>query len=459
MELASGDMFTGRLLQWNDEHLEIDSVHFGVVHVKAESVRRIYRLTENPLLVYSGLTGVAGWNVHDTEWREDGPFLETSQDDAKISGDFQIPDKAMIEFELSWPQKPNFALVLGADPDLKEDKRQDGWRLEMWDQLLGVLREHKDIADVDRVAMILPSVKRVHLIAYLDQLEGSIQIFTADGSPAGKISVPPVEGTKPGRGIRIVNRHGTIRLERLRIARWNGQLPTSIPKGEIAYHLADGTTQLGIPQGFDADTREYMFKVGDDVKRSSEADVVMSERGPPEAVEARSMATMLQDGTRLSGQLERVEAASLVVQCPDISEALTIPQIGVRALVMSPTAAEKAAEEGSGRPGRLTIDGQNLAGWLIDGKKTDEAACFVWQPKTSRTSSAIKSRAAGEIVYREARKAVPVEQAQVRERPGANFLDIFLQKANTPPAERATTVDHNIHLRSGDIIPCNVLSI
>ncbi|MCA9046294.1 MAG: hypothetical protein KDA69_18360, partial [Planctomycetaceae bacterium] len=319
VELASGDMFTGRLLQWNDQHLEIDSVHFGVVHVKAESVRRIYRLTENPLLVYSGLTGVAGWNVHGTEWREDGPFLETSQDDAKISGDFQIPDKAMIEFELSWPQKPNFALVLGADPDLKEDKRQDGWRLEMWDQLLGVLREHKDIADVDRVAMILPSVKRVHLIAYLDQLEGSIQIFTADGSPAGKISVPPVEGTKPGRGIRIVNRHGTIRLERLRIARWNGQLPTSIPKGEIAYHLADGTTQLGIPQGFDADTREYMFKVGDDVKRSSEADVVMSERGPPEAVEARSMATMLQDGTRLSGQLERVEAASLVVQCPDIS--------------------------------------------------------------------------------------------------------------------------------------------
>lgn len=458
IELASGDMLTGTLKSWTAENVELDSPHFGTLHIHPDALRRIYRLEGNPLLVYAGLTGLGDWRTHDTPWKEDGPAIESDADEAMLSGDFQIPDKAVIEFEFSWPSKPNFAFVLAADPNAPKDSRQDGWRFEMWDQLLGVLREHKDVADVDRVAMILPTVSRIHLIAYLDQIEGTIQVFQADGTPAGKITVKPTPGAKPGRGLRLINRHGTIKLERLRIAHWNGQVPTSIPAGQVGLQFGEGESLIGSPQGFDPAQREYLFQENGQERRVPEAQFIMAEWGPPAQIPVRSVASMLQDGTRLSGSIERVEAQQLVLKSPDIDEALPLPHPKIRSLVMSERT--ELTEVNAGRRGRLEIDSLKLEGHLVPGTETAEANCIAWQPVGSRTGSPLRPGAHGHIIYRDAPKVDPTRQQPVQQRPAVNFLDIFLKNSDKPPTRKPQEInEHNIHLRSGDIIPCTVKSI
>ncbi len=65
---------------------------------------------------------------------------------------------------------------------------------------------------------------RTHLQAYLDQTEGRILVF----SPGGKqLADLKVAGNKPAAlsGIYLANIRGDVRLEWLRIGRWNGEIP------------------------------------------------------------------------------------------------------------------------------------------------------------------------------------------------------------------------------------------
>ena len=54
----------------------------------------------------------------------------TDRDGASIQGDFGIPDRASIEFELSWRSKADFVFALGVDDTENSVKR--AFRFEAW---------------------------------------------------------------------------------------------------------------------------------------------------------------------------------------------------------------------------------------------------------------------------------------------------------------------------------------
>ncbi|MBX3440155.1 MAG: hypothetical protein KF861_21885, partial [Planctomycetaceae bacterium] len=219
LELMGGDVLTGRFTDWSAENVGFDARHFGPLTIRREQIRRISRLDDNPLLIFPSLSGLTDWQVTSGEWREEGAHVWSNSEGAMLTGNLNLPEQAVIEFELSWTQTPNFVFAIGIDPQVAADDRRQGWRFESWRRVIAAVREETNVASVDHVQDLTKEGGRVHLMAFLDQSTGEMQVFRPDGTPSGKVAVqngnvPRADKPAIGRGIRLVNRHGDIRLER-----------------------------------------------------------------------------------------------------------------------------------------------------------------------------------------------------------------------------------------------------
>jgi thiol-disulfide isomerase/thioredoxin len=416
--------------------------------------------------VYAGLTGIGGWNQAGTAWREDGTQVFTAQDMAMASADVGLPEKALIEFELSWKKSASFVLAIGVNPDQKVDKRQEGWRFETWDGTLAIVREQPLAADVDKVMSISGESGRMQLTAYLDQTAGTMQVFLPDGTPAGKVTVVSeaaaagVKANPVARGVRLVNRRGELRLEKLRVSRWNGLLPTLKKAGQSHLDLADGKTVSGTIAGFDAEKREFTVRADDQETRVSLDKVVSADVSSGTAPSPRSVSVALQDGSRLSGKIEALGAADLVISHPEITEPLRIRYALLHGLNSLQPKPPEGMENFEGRRGRLEIAGLKLHGRLAPFVETADASSIAWHPEASLTSSPLLPNAAGKIVYRDPpppKPKTPVRQQVMiqQPRPKAVFLGPVAKKA----VQNDVAASHTLHLRSGDNIPCTIVSI
>lgn len=464
VELAPDDILVGRLVRWSDQTVELETERFGTLHVKRDAVRRLVRTDGNPALVYSGLTGTGGWNQSGTAWREDGTQIFTAQDMAMISADVGLPEKALIEFELSWKKSASFVIAIGVDPTQKTDKRQEGWRFETWDGTLAIVREQPLAADVDKVMSLSGESGRLQLRAYLDQAAGTMQVFLPDGTPSGKVTVVSeaaaagVTAKPAARGLRLVNRRGELRMEKLRVSRWNGLLPTLKKAGQSHLDLADGKTVSGTITGFDEEKREFAIRVDDQETRVPLDKVVSADVSNGFAGTPRSVSVALQDGARLSGKLESLGATDLVITNPEITEPLRIRYAQLHGLnnLQSKLLNETGTTEG--RRGRLEIGGLKLHGRLAPFVETADASSIAWHPEGSLTSSPLLPNAAGKIVYRDPPPPKPKASVQLRvqqPQPKAVFLGPIVKK----PVQKDVAAAHTLHLRSGDNIPCTIVSI
>lgn len=470
VELVTGDMLSGELRGWNDEWIDLQSDRFGPLHLKPQSVRRLYRLTDNPTVLFPSLTGLTGWRTNGKTWREDGPQIQTSDDQAVVTGNFDLPDTAVVEFELSWTDKPSFVLAIGVDPTGDDDKRQDGWRFETWGDTLTVVREQALRADVDRVHALIPSVKRTHLFAYLNQATGSLHVFHSGGTPAASIAVDPEADRQRGRGIRLINRQGGLRLERLRIARWNGVLPFSSEVDQAYCQLADGNAVAGHIIGLSEDRQTFRVRHGNVVRDVPAASLASAEVSFQADDRSGPVAMLLQDGTRLSGEIDFTSADRCVVRSPNVAEPLPVPFDQLRSMMTfqppDGTSTLAAQPPPGARRGRLEIGSLRLRGWLVPQAETADEHALAWQPEGSTLSSPLRPDASGRIIYVEASRTRPGQTSSpavtdARAQPGRNFADIFLKKARETPAAvvRPTARAHLLHLRSGDVVPCSVDAI
>jgi len=556
-ELSGGDVLAGQLRGWSDETVTIESPHFGTLSVRRGAVRRMYRIDENPALVFTGPSGLAGWTVGEAGWQEDGPQLWTDKPGASLTGDFDLPDRAVIEFEVSWTKTPDFVFAVGVDARSKADARLDGWRFETWgdrDRTLALVCERREIADVADLGMVVagkaspataapqrlnmfgvdpfrgamaaepndgidrthfqpkpgsvppPSKppepeKRVRLIAYLDQAAGSLKVFRPDGTPAGEVSVPP-EAAEPAaeadarplqglgalfdappenkqaglgparRGVRIVNGRGDLRLERLRIARWNGTLPSGA-EGGSRFDLVDGGVVAGEVVALREEAQEFVLRAADGERTVRVRDVVAAELSSEAPAEGRAATVNLQDGTRLSGAIGGSPPGEVMVISPDVVEPLRAARGSVRSIAFAGPDRDggggglAAVDAPQGRSGRLEIDGRNLAGALVAAAEAPGSSCLAWRPAGSRTGSPLRPGTAGRVVYREPPKPRPVVrstvtgQAFIRVQPRGGVMPTIRRPSQTLPSgpKRRQGPPHDMHLRSGDVIPCEVVAI
>ncbi len=259
-ELAAGDVLFGSLLGLDDKKAELDMPRLGRLHVRRDSLHRIYRWRDGADLIYLGPNGLTGWTepAGQKNWREESGQPTTDKEGAAIRGDFNLPAKAVVEFEISWKTKPDFVFALGVDDKDATVKR--AFRFEAWGGDLVVQRELEQEADLAVVQEVTAGPGRTHLQAYLDQEAGRILVF----SPGGKqLADLKVAGTKPVAlsGIYLANIRGDVRLEWLRIGRWNGEVPREARTDQARVHRVDGSIAYGQVTGYQPDKKEFVVKI------------------------------------------------------------------------------------------------------------------------------------------------------------------------------------------------------
>ena len=465
LELAAGDVLFGELLGLTDDVAEVEVARLGRLHVKRDQIRRLYRWSSGADLIYLGPNGLTEWKETAATklWREEGGQPLTDQEGASIRGDFHIPAQAIIEFELAWKTKPDFVFALGVADSDDETIFKRAFRFEVWDNELVVRCELGREADVDAVQETTTGAGRAHYLAYLDQEKGKLLVYSPSGVQRGQINVTP---RKPqvNSGLRLTNKRGDVRLERLRVSRWDGIPPREVQANKSRLHRTDGSIVYGQLSAFDPQEKQFTVRDGDEETKVAANQIASIFLSPPGEEATRAFRAFYLDGTRLSGDLTSISDDHLGLTNAAIQEPLRLPLSELRSLSVLKHEGLSETAKPEGRSGRLEMDGLKLHGRLANGREQPDASCLVWHPDHSATASPLRPGVAGRIVYRDPPPPKPktVAQPQMVQPQPVGFADAFLKALAGGPnvaAPQAVGGKRTMHLRSGDTVPCEVTKI
>ncbi len=464
VELSGGDQLFGNLVSLTADNIVLDVKRFGRLKIQRSHIRRILSWGKGAEVVYQGPRGLQGWDHSDenAKWTDEGGQLVTDAQDAFLHGDVGIPAQAGIEFEISWKEKADFVIAFGVDNNPKNI--QQAFRIEVWEQDLVLMRETDDEVDVTSLLKLKPNDGRLHLQAYLDQKNSRIFVYTADGRRLGDLEV--ARGNGAGKftypAVRLMNKRGDLRLERLRITEWNGEAPHNVQGETSRTHLADGTILNGGVESYDPEARQFIVLKDKKPVRIDENQVVSFSMPAEIPEEPRAINAIFPDNNRLSGSIVKIEDGKLSMKCPGIVGNVVFPVADLHSLAS--TQKNPPAPAGKEREGRLEIDGLRLRGHLVDGRGEGEASCLVFHPREASSGSPLRIGVAGRIVYRDPPPPEPQQPVQqrgrvIRRRGG--FWGNVIEKLSTGESSASAQVPAGraIHLRTGDVIPGTVKQI
>jgi thiol-disulfide isomerase/thioredoxin len=498
-ELTGGDVLFGTLLSLDEKVAELDVPRFGRLRVERSRIDRIFRWRDGSDLVYNGPNGLTGWREIEVpkprtepavvraragagvvingnvraqpapvpvpnpvppgpKWREEGGQLLTDREGAILQADIGLPARASLEFELSWKNKPDFTLALGVGLD--EKVVQQAFRFEVWEGQLVALRETEKEGDLASIQQVGDGPGRAYFQAFLDQELGRLLVFSANGESLADLKLG-ARSSPALPGVRLTNHQGGLRLERLRVGRWDGEIPRPTGADQSRIHLADGSIALGKVERFDSDTREFVVRDQDGESRIATDRIASIHLARPGDEAPRAFRATYQDGTRLGGDWVKVEGGALFLNAPGITGTLRLPLDGMRSLDI-PRREEKPREK-EALTGTLEMDGLRLEGRLVDSSARPESSCLAWQPLASMTASPLLPGASGRIVYRSPspKAAVFRQPAPVAPAPRnglAGLLNSFQRTVEQGPTSPSTE-RRSLYLRTGDIIPSAVTRI
>lgn len=516
IELSGGDVIYGDIIELSEVSLRVQASKAGSIHVKRANVQRIYRWKETAL-IYLGPSGLDDWDMEmpgistDGIWTDEGGWLRTTAKNASLFQDFGIPARSAIEFELTWNDVPDFELVLGprnlrgivdeVAPLPGKTPIEDEFRFEVWGGELVVVGESERDADVATVTPIASGPGAVRVQLYLDQEKQRLSIFSRSGKRTASVRL---HSRKPEvrSGLRITNRKGHLRLKHLRIAHWDGILPQDVQADKSRIHQTDGKIIYGQVTAFDAVSKTFMLNQDTrtvEIDAATVADVFLAPNVAADPLDspsgtvktpvdsqsktgAGSLAAyspgltkiICQDGSQFSGRLNGIQNGNVQLSCQSIDEPLLLPLDEIRSIVLQSTRIKTSEKPGGGgRDGRLELDGVRLKGRLLDGIETTASSCLVWHPDFSSNASPMAKGLSGRIVYRDPPKPVKkvtvtninqqVVIRRINRKPAIQgFGDVFKQLLTgriAPVQKPKFRSSQTLHLRSGDTIPCEVVSI
>jgi thiol-disulfide isomerase/thioredoxin len=458
-ELDQGTVLFGSLVGWASDKLEIDATRVGRVQVKPASIRRFYRVRDNGDVVYHGPSGLAGWQLTNPKaWREDFGHLAADQE-SSAEARIEIPDRAAIEFEISWKKKPDFVFAL-ASGNGDEKQLKEAFRFEVWANDLVIQRELENEADPAEIQKLTAGPGRAHFQVFIDQNLGRCLVFSASGSKLADIKVTAAN-PEVRSGVRLDNLKGDIRLERLRVVRWTGDLPREVKADQPRVQLLDGNVVYGRIVRIDPATGEMVLQGEAGEVRVAVDRVINAFQSFPDESQSPAVRVGYHDGIYVGGDLLKIADGSVWMTSPAVAGKLRLPQEGLRSIIV--VHPDSPGDGDSTEPiGTLELDGTRLRGRLTDGQAEAGASCLVWQPLGSTVGSHLRTGISGRIVYREPppppKTAQPQGRAGVARMMVVNGAVVQQQAPIKKPAGKGAA-QPSLYLRTGDTIPCEVTKI
>jgi thiol-disulfide isomerase/thioredoxin len=471
-ELSDGDLLYGSLVNVTPEQFEIQSPQLGQLHVARDQVCRLTPYSDSSKSEYRGPNGLAEWRPSGEQWNEEAGRLVSYTPHAEVQKELVIPDRARIEFEIAWNDIPEFAFVLAAGGTGEQLK--SGYRFEVWNRTLVLVRAGKVDGDVAIIADLNSSTDRIHFEAFYDQATGTLSVHSLDGKQLAEITVLEQKGT-PLRLVSLTNLGTNVRLEQLTIGPWSGKPPTQVDVDKPRVQMTDGTIVYGEVIGYHADAKQFVLRGEDSEEKFLDAAQVACVVPIAAAKPGNgSFRVGLHNGSRFSGELTKVADGKVYISRRGVEEPLTCAVADVRSLVG--LNSNDHAVHAPARVGRLELEGARSHGTLVEAAATgdDAKSCLVWQPLSSTTGSPLDRLASGRIVYRDPPPPPPkltqqereLQRVQQRRRPqpapgvvGAVLRVLSGDQAVDVPALPKPHGAGTLYLLAGDRIPCDVSEI
>lgn len=483
-ELSGGDILFGRLVALGESELEIDSPDFGRIHLQTSRLRRIARGVLGPdglrvpELAYLGPNGLDKWDLLDAELpaREENGAIVLDRPGSAVSSDVGLPLKAVIECELAWKAGTEFLFAFGVSKSDASVKKAFG--IEVWEDDLVARRETDTEADVASIAKIAKDEdSSVHLLIFLNRIEGRMQVFSSEGKQLADLNVRELD-PRLVTGVRLLSKKGTVRLSRLRVSHWSGELIPAVAWEKPRIHKADGTLVLGRPVRFDPEASQLIVKSEETETRiplDQIANIFLpassSANNPPPKLSGVSL--FLANGSRVSGQFLGVQDAAIQIQPPGIKEQLASPFKQILSLNAWESSHRNPLARGNAV---LQTEGLQLRGKFSkpDSPPPSSQSPLNWRPEMSHTSALLHSDASLAIKFHRivtpASEDPPAGNSPAKK---PNDKDPALFGFNLPPKPApapartrsansrsdAVAQQPSLHLVTGDTIPCTVTKI
>ncbi len=495
--LAGGGLFYGNLLAADEQTIRVATETLGELELRRDRIQRMFRWRNGEDRLYVGPGKIQAWqSTSDKAWSDAGGSLATDQPESMIAGDVGLPSQAAIDFKIAWDEMPNFRLFFGVDAETKlETSRFSGFRIEVWEDELVLLSENEQTADIALIGPIGSVPGHIRLSVLLDQAQQRVMVLGPDGQVAAEMQFEAEaseEAPKPFSGIGFENIRGSVRLESVVVSAGSDEMfAVAKPSGEAAW--LDGNEKLtGRLMAVEDDGETLIFEddqqatqrvaaerlmrltlqplpVEGDQPEDREADAVADPQDDPSPKEGTGELTViLRSGMRLVGKLQRITEEGMSLEMSALPAPIVIPLTDVRDLVVFAKEAPKPRKMEQ-RVGLLNAADTSLRGAFQEGVSEDDASCFVFAPLWADNSRPLRRDAAAEMIYGDQpNKAKPSINtiANQNVRNGVAVRQVLIQNAavpvevaNQPQAQAVPVKKRTLHLRAGDTVECEVLSI
>ena len=397
----SGDVLDGRLLDFTEQHVILQSRRLGTVRILRSAVRRFFR---RPQPGPTTTTGVDDWRsrqldkrepdrirpIGKSNWRTLKPTepalkwqtnaageLTTTTFGAEAFRDLKLPSVAEIELVLRWRNRPRFRIAF-ATPDSDKLSRETV-RLETWDDEL-TLRVLAGNGQFKQIHTLPKQSKSIRLRLMWSQRTGKLSVFSRDFEFFGTMRTG--NQSAPGHtGLYIQNLGTDLTLTALRVGDWHGAEPPEDTDRTSHILLAQGEAVFGQIQAYDPASRSLIVTDRAGGRRKIAIDqVAQVELGERQATRAnRPLELSYQDGAVLRGTLQSIDGSALVLETAYCDQPIRCQLAGANAIkiVKAGSAPDDRTDavlecEDTRLRGTLMppVSGDSFAWRLVDGTST-----------------------------------------------------------------------------------------
>jgi len=361
-----------------------------------------------------GVNKTSGWR------KGPGGHMQSNRKKAGIFGEIKLPKQFEIDLELNASTSPRFVLALGRDAlSASLDK---SLRLETWGEELVVVQDRI----FEPVMTIAEDQRDVRLRLAFASATDELQVYDASGRLL--VKVKGVQPTTGASGIFIRNRGEDLIVRRLSVyRRLNAGSGQTLDAARSRVHLIDGQVVYG---------RLYVTRGGAYVmdqagtRHNIDLDSIDRIASPGVQLAIRKDVTELgyADGAIVRGQLEQAHADQVILHTAFSETPVTCALAGASRLRFAPSTHAATASNGD-------IDQLFTASGRLRGRLSFDVAGspLSWQPSGV---------------------AQPLRLANA----GAARVERSSESVTKSPFFGTDRFPCRLHLKNGEIIPCQVLS-
>ena len=366
IQLIDGQTFLADIQSLDENVLKANSKRSGKFEIDRKSIASIYNRKISQTII-SGSLDLDRWESKQGGkrlWKsnQDGEVVATS-DDIHLYLESELPDSCLIDIEIGWDEKLDFAMALGVPRSPgKIDKVP---RLETWEG--AVVFSHDDDFEVV-LEELDEDAKLLKLLIHWDKKSNNIVIHDEQGVELASAKLK-TGGKFSKQGIFLQNKSGDITIKSIGIrsasAGFNPSITSIALKSDDAINAEvksfDGSTWKAI-----ADDKEIEI---------SPAEFVGAAKFNPDAKFKRLVGDTLRfhDGEKVIGTVVAVKKDSVTVKTSALTEPIEFNSKGLKELQFNPKTGLKQAENFNHV---LTSGAGKISGRLESGEPTDDNVLF-----------------------------------------------------------------------------------